>query len=157
MDRRTLMKWGLRTIGAATAGMMGVPVAVTLLAPARRPREPLWRPVGPLDGFSPGSVTPAVVEVPQPGWTGAVERKAVYVWRPVDQEVVVFSRSCTDLGCPVRFDPGSQWFFCPCHGGIFGTDGSVRAGPPNRPLDRFAHRVVGGRLEIDLRSLSPIS
>jgi Rieske Fe-S protein len=157
MDRRALMKWGLRAIGLATAGMVGVPAAVTLLAPARRPPEPRWRPLGALDGFAVGTVTSAVVEAPSPGWSRVLDRRAVYVWRPSEQELVVFSRSCTDLGCPIRWDPGSRWFFCPCHGGIFAEDGTVRAGPPNRPLDRFASRVVAGQVEIDLHSLPPMS
>lgn len=157
MDRRTWMKWTLRAVGAATVGMMGIPAAMTLLSPARRPKEPMWRPIGSLGEFPVGGVRPAVVTYPEEGWTGSLDRKAVYVWRPSHEEIVVFSRSCTDLGCPVRWDPGSEWFFCPCHGGIFAQDGTVRAGPPNRPLDRFAHRIVDGRLEIDLRSLPPMS
>jgi menaquinol-cytochrome c reductase iron-sulfur subunit len=157
MDRRKWMKWMLRAIGGVTIAMVGAPVAVSVLAPARRPKDPLWRPVGNLEDFPPGSMRPAVVTYPEEGWARALDRKAVSVWRRDDGEVVVFSRSCTDLGCPVRWDPGSQWFFCPCHGGIFAQDGSVRAGPPSRPLDRYSHRVVAGRLEIDLYSLPPMS
>jgi hypothetical protein len=69
-----------------------------------------------------------------------LSRQGVYVWRPTDEEVVVFSRSCTDLGCPVIWDGGSQCFFCPCHGGIFARDGRRMAGPPDRELYRYANR-----------------
>jgi cytochrome b6-f complex iron-sulfur subunit len=48
-----------------------------------------------------------------------------------------FSQSCTHLGCPVLFDAAHSRFDCPCHAGFFDAkDGSVLAGPPQRPLRR---------------------
>ncbi|WP_164102419.1 QcrA and Rieske domain-containing protein [Candidatus Laterigemmans baculatus] len=90
------------------------------------------------------------------GASGAAVAQSVYVWRRSAEEVVVFSRSCTDLGCPVTWDPGSHCFLCPCHGGIFAKDGERMAGPPDRPLYRYANRVRDGRLEIDLSSVPPM-
>ena len=68
---------------------------------------------------------------------------------------VVFSRVCTDVGCPVTYDRGSACFLGPCHGGIFTQDGTPIHGPPPRPLYRYAARVRDGVLEIDLNSLPP--
>jgi len=39
-------------------------------------------------------------------------------------------------------------FMCPCHGGIYYKDGTVAAGPPPKPLYRFAVRVVDGTVQI---------
>jgi menaquinol-cytochrome c reductase iron-sulfur subunit len=97
------------------------------------------------------------VEVPREDWAATLRERGVYVWRRSEQEVVVFARNCTDLSCPVTWDPGSQWFFCPCHGGIFSKDGERMAGPPKRPLYRYTNRIRDGVVEIDLRSLPPIT
>jgi menaquinol-cytochrome c reductase iron-sulfur subunit len=37
---------------------------------------------------------------------------------------------------------------CPCHGGVYYKDGSVAAGPPPRPLERYPVRVQDGQVEI---------
>ncbi len=42
---------------------------------------------------------------------------------------------CTHLQCPVYWDEPSGNLMCPCHNGFFAVeDGSVLAGPPQRPL-----------------------
>jgi Rieske Fe-S protein len=78
------------------------------------------------------------------------------VWAESPDQFVVFSRACTDLSCPVRWDPGSQWFFCPCHGGIFDRRGEPRAGPPAVPLHRYQTRIRDGILEVDVFSVPPL-
>jgi menaquinol-cytochrome c reductase iron-sulfur subunit len=51
------------------------------------------------------------------------------------------------------YDRGSACFFCPCHGGIFRQNGERLAGPPKRPMYRYAHRLRDGIVEIDLQSV----
>jgi len=69
------------------------------------------------------------------------------VWRqPQTQEFVVYSSTCTHLGCTVRWDANQKLFLCACHGGAFNLDGSVKSGPPPRPLDRLALRIDSGNL-----------
>jgi arsenite oxidase small subunit len=42
---------------------------------------------------------------------------------------------CTHLQCPVYWNESSGKLTCPCHNGFFAVeDGSVLAGPPQRPL-----------------------
>jgi menaquinol-cytochrome c reductase iron-sulfur subunit len=102
-----------------------------------------------------GTVSAAEVEVTDAAWGDRLRRKGVYVWREDATAVVVFSRHCTDMGCPVQWDPGSEWFYCPCHGGVFSQEGEPKAGPPKFPLYRYRFRVRDGELEIDLRSIPP--
>ena len=109
-----------------------------------------------MQAFPIGRVQQAVVSLGRGEADAALQTQGVYVWRSTETEVVVYSRSCTDLGCPVTWDPGSQWFYCPCHGGIFDREGERRAGPPNKPLYRYAIRLVDGDLEIDLHSVPPM-
>lgn len=158
MQRRTVLEWGVNLVGLAVAGVLSIPGLLAVLAPAWSVRrEPLWRPVGRLDDFRTGTVTPAVVDIPRRDAAGALRQQTVYLWRPDEGQVVVFSRNCTDLSCPVVYDPGSECFFCPCHGGIFAKNGDRLAGPPPRPLYRYAVRLRDGLVEIDLRSLPPMT
>ncbi len=153
MHRRTALKWIVRGIGAATALIVGGPAVLTLLSPVVRERRgPAWRPVGPLDSFAVGEIRQAAIELPDGEWPGTLGAQGVFVWRR-ERDLVVYSRACTDLSCPVTYDRGSDWFFCPCHGGIFNKEGEPTAGPPAYPLHRYRWRVRDGVLEVDLRSV----
>ncbi len=158
MKRRTVMKWLVRTIGLATAAMVGIPTIIAGISPIwrHRPRRNVWSSLGPLEAFPVGEMREIVVSLPDEAWGHALREKKVYAWRPSAGEMVVYSRSCTDLGCPLTFDPGSQCFFCPCHGGIFDKNGERMAGPPNRPMYRFAVRIADRMIEIDLHSVPPM-
>ena len=58
-----------------------------------------------------------------------------------------YSQSCTHLMCPIHFQAGKRQFYCPCHEGFFNAeDGSVLAGPPRRPLPRYAVEVREGQI-----------
>jgi menaquinol-cytochrome c reductase iron-sulfur subunit len=159
MDRRKLLDALTKAMGLLVTGVLAVPAALLALSPAlRRRTEDAWRPLGRLQQFAQGEVTEARFEVPRADWSRhSLRHKTVYVWRPAEEELVVFSRNCTDLSCPVNFDRGSQCYLCPCHGGIFDRDGTPLAGPPSRPLYRYATRVRDGVLEIDARSVPPMA
>lgn len=49
----------------------------------------------------------------------------------------VYSGICTHLGCLVKWEENKNRFYCPCHKGIFASDGKVLSGPPPRPLDEY--------------------
>ena len=157
MERRAFLRAVVAGIGAGVAAALAVLAGVVALAPAFPPRKPLWRALEALEDFPLTATRLATFDVPPDGWRAGPAHRAVYVWRQGPDEIVVFSRACTDLGCPVTWDPGSEVFFCPCHGGMFGRDGGRLAGPPNRPLYRYATRVRDGRLEIDTHSVLPIA
>jgi menaquinol-cytochrome c reductase iron-sulfur subunit len=156
MERRDFLALSVKAGGALAGGVILAPVAVTTLSPLWQTRRTgTWVKVGALADFAPGTVSQAIVEVPRDDWAQALRKRGVFVWRPSEEEVVVYSRSCTDLGCPVTWDPGSGWFFCPCHGAIFDREGVPQKGPPKIPLHRYATRRENGELEIDLDSIPP--
>lgn len=155
MRRNTFLKLVVHSFGIIVAGVVAVPSLWSALAPARGRQPARWVRVGPVDLFAPGSTVKSVMALPRDEAATPLQLKAIYVWRPTEDEWVVFSRNCTDLGCPVTWDPGSEVFFCPCHGGIFAKNGERLAGPPKRALDRYASRVRNGMLEVDISSLSP--
>ncbi len=160
MDRRSLLKWAVRGIGASVAAMVGIPALIAGFSPVwrYRARQQEWQSIGPVEAFPVGDMRKRIVSLPAEAWgRGALRRQAVYAWRPSQTEAIVYSRNCTDLGCPLTFDPGSQCFFCPCHGGIFDKDGRRMAGPPSRPMYRFASRIRNGEILIDLNSVPPMA
>ena len=157
MDRRDWLTHSVRFGGLAVAAVIGVPAAVTALSPALKRSPSRWRPVGNLEQFAIGTVSKALVEVPGDELSNLPQLKGVFVWRESDDDLVVYSRNCTDLSCPVTWDEGSGWFYCPCHGGIFNTRGEPQAGPPSRPLFRYQVRIREGVVEIDLNSLPPMT
>jgi menaquinol-cytochrome c reductase iron-sulfur subunit len=48
----------------------------------------------------------------------------------------------------VRWLADADLFMCPCHGGVYYSDGTVAAGPPPKPLIRYEVRMVNGQVEI---------
>ncbi len=59
---------------------------------------------------------------------------------------IALSRVCTHLGCLVQYDRESGRLLCPCHAGLFDTEGNVLSGPPSRPLSKLPIRVEGDHL-----------
>ena len=156
MRRRTFFGLLVTGAGALVAGVVGVPALLAGLSPALQPRRrEAWRPVGRLNDFPTGAVHEGEIAADRKTWPRSFRNRAVFVWRRSADDLVVFSRSCTDLGCPLDYDPGSTCFFCPCHGGIFAQNGERLAGPPNGPMYRYAHRLRDGVIEIDVTSLPP--
>ncbi len=155
-NRRT---WAIRILalgGAVGSFVIGVPALLAALSASIQGRQKhAWRTAGIANDFKLGQITPTEVATDRGDWSKTLDRITVFVWRQADQRFVVFSRSCTDLSCPITFDHGSECFFCPCHGGIFAKNGVPLAGPPKRPLYRYANRIHDGNLEIDLHSLHP--
>ncbi len=153
-SRRMLLPAAVGIFGSAISMLVVLPTVLSALSPLRsRSRASRWRSAGRLEEFEVGRVQPAVVDIQRRDWSRSLDSKTVFVYRRSLEEVVVYSRSCTDLSCPLVFDSGSECFFCPCHGAIFGKEGMPMKGPPSEPLFRYEARVRDGELEIDLSSL----
>jgi Rieske Fe-S protein len=67
--------------------------------------------------------------------------------------LAALATTCSHLGCGVSWDHARKAFLCPCHGGVYGPDGAVLAGPPPRPLLRLPLVVDGGRVRLDASAL----
>jgi menaquinol-cytochrome c reductase iron-sulfur subunit len=159
MKKRRFLRLFIAAAGTLISGIVGIPAGIVALSPSRRRdgKAEIWQPVGPIEDFSIGLMTRANVTIPRADWAQSLREKGVFVLRKGGGDIVVFSRNCTDLSCPITWDPGSEWFFCPCHGGIFSKEGEPKAGPPRDPLYRYATRVREGVLEIDLNSIPPMA
>jgi len=63
-------------------------------------------------------------------------------------ELVALSAVCTHLGCIVQWVKEKQHFLCPCHAGLFSTDGTVLSGPPPKPLVKIPLTLTEGKITI---------
>jgi len=144
-------------LSAAAAAAIAVPSIGFLLGPVLRKTPQVWRRVGNVSDLPVGrTIEVAFADASPLPWAGVTAQTAAWLVRLSSEEVVAFSVNCTHLGCPVRWLEEASLFMCPCHGGVYYSDGSVAAGPPPRPLFRYPVRIQDGAVEI-LSSPLPIA
>ena len=149
--RRFFEKLSIALVGLCSA-IVGVPLVGFIVAPFFRKVPEKWITLGKVDDFQIGkTVSVPVVDPSSLPWAGITAKSAIWLRRKNDTSFIAFSANCTHLGCPVRWLEGAELFMCPCHGGVYYSDGSVAAGPPPRPLVRYQVRV-----ENDEVKMSPI-
>jgi menaquinol-cytochrome c reductase iron-sulfur subunit len=153
--RRFLARLSI-ALSAIAAAIVGIPVIGFILGPLIAPEQPVWREIGPESNFQVGQTVKVSFLDPSPmAWAGVTALTAAWLRRLSPEQFVAFAVNCSHLGCPVRWLPKADLFMCPCHGGVYYSDGSVAAGPPPRPLFRYPVRVRNGVVEI-LASAVPI-
>ena len=151
-SRRRFLKRVTFGLGAATALALGGVLASATIGPSIRKTPKQWLRLGGLEEFAPGQVkTISVRYEVTDGFYRSQKIQPVMIYRSSDSdELVVYNSRCTHLGCTVHWDETKQIFLCACHGGAFDLNGSVKAGPPPRPLDRHAIKVDEGDLYIEI-------
>ena len=68
--------------------------------------------------------------------------------RTPEGELRAFSAVCTHLDCTVQYKADTAQIWCACHNGFFDLNGSVVAGPPPRPLERFTVNQRGSDIVV---------
>jgi Rieske Fe-S protein len=149
--RGMLAKLGLLFNGAVGL-ILAVPMVRYLLSPVIRERNAgseSWIALGALAQFPAGETRLATYRHPNVSPSDG-ETANIPCWvRNVDgQKFQVFAINCAHLGCPVRWFPQSGLFMCPCHGGVYYSDGSRASGPPERGLFEYHYKVDQGNLLI---------
>jgi len=148
----------LEKVSLALAGLGGaiitLPLVGFIFAPFFREAPQIWRTVGKVGDFKVGETTAVefLDSSPLP-WAGVTAKTAAWLRRTAEQDFIAFAITCSHLGCPVRWQPSSHLFMCPCHGGVYYEDGTVAAGPPPRPLTRYSVRVQDGAVQIQTKPL----
>lgn len=154
--RRFFEKLSIALVGLCGA-IVGVPLVGFIVAPFFRKVPEKWITLGKVDDFQIGkTVSVPVVDPSSLPWAGITAKNAIWLRRKNDTSFIAFSANCTHLGCPVRWLEGAELFMCPCHGGVYYSDGSVAAGPPPRPLVRYQVRVENGEVKMS-RIVVPIT
>ncbi len=151
--RRWFFRWLTGAVAATAAAVTGIPLVGYFLG--QRKGGVHWVVVGAVDAFALHETRMILFDNPlrQP-WDGVTARTGVYVRceEHGDQQqaaqFLVLAVNCAHLGCPVAWFPQSGLFMCPCHGGVYYSDGQRASGPPPRGLYRCVWRVRNGQLEI---------
>ena len=149
ITRRRFMSVAVAAISGFIGAAVGLPGIAYIIGPALKKKAEDWVSLGAISKVEPGSPTLFKTTIErQTGWITDQEEVSAYVLTEDGQNYVAMSNICTHLGCRVRWLAEQERFFCPCHNGVFGKDGSVISGPPPRPLDRFETTVRDGVLFI---------
>ena len=61
---------------------------------------------------------------------------------------IAVAEQCTHKKCNVSYDNSANNFVCPCHNGVFGTNGNVISGPPKTPLKTYTVTKNGAVLTV---------
>ena len=152
LSRRRFLKNVTYGLGAATALVVGGVLTSTAIAPSLRETPKNWIRVGKMEEFVPGKVRTVNIryDVQDGFYTNEIVDPVMVTRTSDENNIVIYNSRCTHLGCTVHWDERKQLFLCACHGGAFDLAGRVKAGPPPRPLDRYAFKVQAGYLFVEV-------
>lgn len=149
VTRRQFMSAAVAAMSSLIGAAVGLPAIAYIISPALKKEAEDWVRLGAISKVELGSPTLFKTTIErQTGWITDQEEVSAYVLSEDGQNYAAMSNICTHLGCRVRWIAEQEKFFCPCHNGVFGKDGSVISGPPPRPLDRLETKVENGVLFI---------
>jgi Rieske Fe-S protein len=157
-------------LGAAIGAVVTLPVLGFTVLPSFTNVDEHDADLGPIDNFPEGEyVIASYLSNPK---AGEVSRRTAFVRNNGLTDggepsfTILYSR-CVHLGCPVQPNGPideqarkevdgvelrpvlAQSFGCPCHGGLYDSEGNRRAGPPVRSLDRYTYSIKNGRLVLN--------
>lgn len=138
-------------LNALVGAVLAVPLIGYVISPSlkKASHTGAWIKLGDISAFPSGQTTLVSFKSPvgvfDDGQTADIP---CWVRHISDRRFQVFAINCAHLGCPVRWFAQSKLFLCPCHGGAYYEDGARAAGPPERGLFLYRHRLVGDSLVI---------
>jgi Rieske Fe-S protein len=156
-SRRSFLGVLLGLASAVVAALLAIPVLRYLFYPLTvQSRSSGWSVAGSLSEATaaqvPLSRTLHLKDVD--GWRETEGNPTVYLIAN-GNSVKALSAICPHLGCTVPWDAGRNAFVCPCHGGVFGPDGSYRSGPPRRGMDTLETKVTNGNVLVKYQTFRP--
>ena len=143
LSRRKFLEKATMGIGGALTVLFGIPAAIFVVKPVLKKEEGSgWMRLGAISKVTAGTPTLFSLKVErETGWITDQDEIMVYVYTEDGRDYAVMSNICTHLACRVRWIEERQEFFCPCHNGVYDKQGTVLAGPPPRPLDRYEFNI----------------
>lgn len=128
--------------------MVGIPLIGYIFGPLIKQAPNTWQPLGKVGDFPVGETKLiSFTDSSSVPWAGQASQTSVWVRQRVAGQFDVFAVNCTHLGCPVNWLQKAQLFECPCHGGIYYSNGDVAAGPPPRGLFKHQVRIENGEVQ----------
>jgi cytochrome b6-f complex iron-sulfur subunit len=139
LSRREFITRSAR-VGLAASTLV---VAANVLAACGDTKPPRYVAIGNLESFPAGKV----VSVDTTDANG--QKATIFVERRAGQaDPLVLSDVCTHNGCHVLWVESQGVFGCPCHGGQYNMDGTVKSGPPPAPLAHLQVKVESSVLSV---------
>src|SRR5574340_415472 len=149
ITRRRFLGYISGLLSALITAALALPLARFYVGNAFVRKPTRWLKLGPTSDITPGAPRLYRISYPeQDGWRETTARQDVYTVTADGRDFIVLSNVCTHLGCPIHWDDKAKEFLCPCHGGVFSSEGKVLKGPPPKPLIRMAHKIEGGALYV---------
>jgi quinol---cytochrome c reductase iron-sulfur subunit, bacillus type len=147
LDRTRFLAGATVGLGGLLSAVIAAPALAFVLAPAFETETHYDVDLGPTSLYPEDKSNPfhVVTFTRKPNPDGNLDRRVVFIRNDGSDSFTAIANTCMHLGCPVRVF-GSSGFGCPCHGGQYDSEGRRIAGPPVRPLNRYATKVVNGRL-----------
>jgi Rieske Fe-S protein len=152
----TRRRWFLRAATAliGTVGTAALAVPLVGYFFRLRKRRVYWVDLGTVAEFPLDETRRIIFDNPlgQP-WDGITALTGVYARYEgkndqAEDQFMVLAMNCAHLGCPVTWFQQSGLFMCPCHGGVYYSNGAHASGPPPRGLYHCVWRVEGDKLQI---------
>lgn len=159
MDRRVLLEWGCRLLGAACAAVVVIPGVRYIIDPLQRKTSEAqdFKRLTLLDDLT--TNVPKHVPVMgsmQDAWTHYQDTKIGDTWivrlspadvPPEEAQVNAYNMICPHLGCDIQKGRGESAFICPCHNAEFNIDGGAInqngfVNPAPRGMDVLESRLV---------------
>lgn len=148
-DRRTFFERLSIGLSVVIGAIMTLPPLSYVLAPIFAREDEVWEAVGAVEKFGIGkTILVRFTDASSRAWASITAKTGAWLRRVDNDDFIAFSINCRHLGCPVRWEEGPGLFMCPCHGGVYTSNGDVAAGPPPEPLHRYPVRVRNGQVEI---------
>lgn len=79
---------------------------------------------------------------------GFIYRNGIIVARTLSGTFIAVSQACTHQGATVEFQANTNRLYCPAHGSLFQTNGTVVTGPASAPLRAYNTSLTGNNLRI---------
>lgn len=149
--RRRFLARIITSIHAAIAATLGVVLGGAVLSPLFGKQDENWLPAGTLTNLPEKDPLPVTLRVArEDGYNQVIERRSIFLVRSGESGVIAIDSTCTHLGCRVSWDADEQLIKCPCHGGIYDREGTVKSGPPPAPLARLTTKVEGDQILVQV-------
>ena len=150
-SRRKVLGLLVAGINLVVAGTVLGPVMGFIGSPIQSRGKKQWFPIFKEKDLAIGDTkeVPFILNV-KDGYSVVKRKYTVFLHRYEDR-VVAFDPACTHLGCRITWVGEKGRFLCPCHGGVFDSDGNVVSGPPPQPLEQHPVKVEGGRIWLEKR------
>jgi menaquinol-cytochrome c reductase iron-sulfur subunit len=138
-------------LNALVGAVLAVPLIGYVISPSLKKgsKTGAWIKIGDISEFPDGETKLVTFKSPVAVFDdGQTADIPCWVRHISARKFQVFAINCAHLGCPVRWFAQAKLFLCPCHGGAYYEDGARAAGPPERGLFLYKHRLVGNSLVI---------